>query len=110
MSCNVSTQTPNYVPGPTPDANARPWRMVMWMSGVFSLLVGLTMVVGELGYQPVRSLASPKVAELKENLRRNPNDEQLKKSIRELDLKQRRQYFRQLSHMQSGAYLLIGGA
>jgi outer membrane protein assembly factor BamB len=86
-----------------------PWWTLAWISGVFSLLVGLTMFVGELGYRPVTSLTSPKLAELKRNLRQTPTDEQLKKSIRELDLKQRQHYFRQLSQMQSGAYLLLGG-
>ena len=85
------------------------WRMAAWISGVFSALVALTMLLGELGYEPVKSLTSPQLAEFKANLRREPNNEQIKNSIRELDLKQRRHYFRQLSQMHSGAYLLLAG-
>jgi len=67
------------------------------------------MVIGEASYKPVQSLTSPQLSEFKANLRRNPTDDQLKKSIRELDLKQRERYFRQLSQMHSGAYLLLSG-
>jgi len=105
----MSTKTANFTQDNPPDAALRPWRLVAWIASVFSALVGLTMFVAELGYEPVRSLTSPELAEYKSNLRRNPGDEQTKKLIRELDLQQRRQYFRQLSQMHSGAYLLLAG-
>ncbi|HVV72623.1 MAG TPA: PQQ-binding-like beta-propeller repeat protein [Verrucomicrobiae bacterium] len=79
------------------------------MSGVFVVLIGLTMIAGEIGYKPVLSLTSQRMLDLKAALRANPVDEPLKKSIRELDLQQRRRYFRQLSQMHSGAYLLSAG-
>jgi outer membrane protein assembly factor BamB len=87
----------------------RPWWLTAWISGVFSLLVAITMVVGEIGHRPVQSLTSPELADAKAALRNTPNDEQTKKVIRELDLRQRRQYFRQLSRMHTGVFLLLGG-
>ncbi len=90
-------------------AAARPWQATAWISGVFSLLVALTLLAGELGHSPVLTLTSPEMLDLKTSLRRNPADEPLKKSIRELDLKQRQRYFRQLSQMHSGALLLLAG-
>jgi outer membrane protein assembly factor BamB len=77
--------------------------------GVFSLVVGVAMVVGHLGTRAEDPLKSPVLRESKEKLRLNPADEQMKQSIRALDLKLRQQYFRQLSRMESGVYLLLGG-
>src|SRR5436190_9203302 len=90
--------------------NSRPWRMVVWISGVFSVLVGITLLISHLDSQPAEVLKSPELAEAKARLRLNPTDEQAKKLIRELDLRQRGQYFRRLSQMHSGIYLLLAGA
>jgi len=92
-----------------PIQSAGSWVMAAWVSGAFSVLVAATMIIGEVGYKPVLSLASPRVAQFKAQLRRNPKDDEVKKSIRELDLTQRQRYFRQLSQMHSGAYLLLAG-
>jgi outer membrane protein assembly factor BamB len=54
-------------------------------------------------------LKSPQLAELKERLRLSPADEQIKQNVRQLDLQLRQRYFRQLSRMGSGVYLLLGG-
>ncbi len=103
----MAAKESNYLPEPRTAIGA--WRATAWISGVFSGLIALTMIVGEVGYKPVQSLSSPLMAEYQATLRRNPADEQLKKSIRELDLMQRQRYFRQLSQMQSGSYLLLSG-
>jgi outer membrane protein assembly factor BamB len=85
------------------------WRLAAWVAGVFSVLVGLTMLYGRFSVRAEDPLKSPQLKELKEKLRLNPVDEQLKKSVRELDLRLRQRYFRQLSQMESGVYLLLGG-
>src|SRR3974390_1211340 len=110
----------NTVPMNSPDGNQKPlylaetdsrlWRMVLWITGVFSILVGLTLLAGHLESQPAEILKSPELTEAKTHLRLNPTDDQSKKLIRELDLKQREQYFRRLSQMHSGTYLLLAGA
>ena len=83
--------------------------MAAWVAGVFSVLVGLTMISGRLSMRAEDPLKSPQLAELKEKLRLNPADEQAKQRIRQLDLQLRQLYFRQLSRMDSGVYLLLGG-
>ena len=85
------------------------WLMGAWVAGVFSVLVGLTMISGRLSIRAEDPLKSPQLAELKEKLRLNPADEQIKQNVRQLDLQLRQRYFRQLSRMGSGVYLLLGG-
>ena len=87
----------------------RSWRLTAWVSGGFSLLLGLAMLVGHLGVRAEDPLKSPQLAQLKEKLRVTPTDEPTKQQVRELDLQLRQKYFRQLSHVRSGIYLLFGG-
>jgi outer membrane protein assembly factor BamB len=90
-------------------ATRRNWRMTAWVAGVFSVLVGLTMIFGRLTIRAEDPLKSPQLIEYKEKLRLDPPDEQIKQRIRQLDLQLRQRYFRQLSRMESGVYLLLGG-
>ncbi len=87
----------------------RNWRMTAWVAGVFSVLVGLTMIFGRLSIRAEDPLKSPQLKEYKEQLRLNPSDEQIKKRVRQLDLRLRQRYFRQLAQMESGVYLLLAG-
>jgi outer membrane protein assembly factor BamB len=68
------------------------------------------MLVGHLSGDAIDPLKSPDLRELKEKLRLNPADEQLKQQIRQLDLQLRSRYFHRLSHSSSGTYLLVAGA
>lgn len=88
---------------------ARAWRLTAWVAGVFALVVGVAMLIGHLGSRAEDPLKSPLLKEYREKLRLSPADEQMKQRIRALDLQLRRQYFRQLSQMESGVYLLLGG-
>jgi outer membrane protein assembly factor BamB len=83
--------------------------MTAWIAGVFSVLVGFTMIFGRLSIRAEDPLKSPQLKEYKEKLRLNPTDEQIKQRVRQLDLQLRQRYFRQLSQMESGVYLLLGG-
>ena len=91
------------------EASLRTWRLIAWIAGVFSVLVGLVMLAGHIQTPAVDPLRSPQLGTYKEQLRLNPADEGLKQQIRQLDLQQRQRYFRQLSQRESGVYLLLGG-
>ena len=67
------------------------------------------MLYGRLSVRAEDPLKSPQLKEYKEKLRLNPTDEQLKQHIADLDLQLRQRYFHQLSQMESGVYLLLGG-
>jgi outer membrane protein assembly factor BamB len=52
---------------------------------------------------------APQYKELREKLARDRSDEQLLNDVRELDLKLRREHFRQRRFAEFGTYLLLGG-
>jgi outer membrane protein assembly factor BamB len=85
------------------------WQRAAWIAGLFSLVVGLVMIGGHFNREAIDPLKSPELKEYKQKLRLDPADEALKQKIRVLDLQLRQQYFRQLSQMGSGVYLLLGG-
>ncbi len=87
----------------------RPWELAVWVSGVFTVLVGVVMLLVHVYTPAIDPLKSPDLKVLKARLRENPMDEPTKQAIRALDLKHRQVYFRQLSRTQSGVYLLLGG-
>jgi outer membrane protein assembly factor BamB len=91
------------------EAARRAWRLAAWIAGVFSALIGVTMLIGHLSARMDDPLKSPRLKEYKEKLRLDPADEPLKQRIRQLDLQLRQRYFRQLSQKGSGVYLLLGG-
>jgi len=85
------------------------WRTVRAIAGVFLLIVGLVMIWGHIGGSAIEPLKSPELAALKEKLRLNPADEQIKQQIRQVDFQVRGGYFRQLSLSSSGVRLLLAG-
>lgn len=89
---------------------ASTWRWGAVVAAVFTVLVGVAMVVAHREHKSSDPWKSPELLKLKEQLRAEPRNEPLKTRIRELDLKLRRRYFRLLSFKASGVYLLFGGA
>jgi len=81
-----------------------------WIAGAFLVLIGLVMLVSHVNTDAVGPLKSTALAELKNRLRLSPMDDSLKQQVRQLDLELRGQYFRQLSQMSSGVYLVLAGA
>lgn len=106
---------PADIPKPTPDSKAGPvfvsqaWHRAALVSGIFSLVLGLAMFFTHVGTRAEDPLKSPELKQLKENLRQNPADEQIKTRIRLLDLQLRQTYFRQIARMNIGVYMLLGG-
>jgi outer membrane protein assembly factor BamB len=91
------------------DSSARYWRAAAWMCGAFTIAVGLIMLFSHLAARDEDPLNSSQLKDLKEQLRKAPTDEQLKNSIRALDLELRERHFRHLSRMNSGVWLLLIG-
>lgn len=105
----MSSRAPSNLP-PSPAALLRPWELAAWVSGAFTVLVGVIMLLVHLTTPAIDPLKSPDLKALKTRLRENPMDEPTKQAIRAVDLQHRQVYFRQLSRTQSGVYLLLGGA
>lgn len=78
--------------------------------GVLSLIILALLLSNHLLFRMSDPLDSKKLMELKDSLRRQPEDDSLKEQIRELDLELRKEYFRRREFSRIGAYLLLGSA
>jgi outer membrane protein assembly factor BamB len=107
MPADIQTTTPDSKAGLVLVPQA--WRRAALVSGIFSLILGLAMFFTHIGTRAEDPLKSPQLKQLKESLRQNPADEQIKTRIRLLDLQLRQTYFRQISRMKIGVYMLLGG-
>lgn len=79
------------------------------VSGIFSLIVALLLIINYIQTQAIDPLNSPALQSLMEQFEDNPTDELLKEQIRALDLLARKAYFTQLWHLRTGGYLLLAG-
>jgi outer membrane protein assembly factor BamB len=80
------------------------------VTGLFSALVGLILLVNHFLVPTDDPVKSVELAQAKEKLHATPTDEALKQKIRDLDLQARRTYFRHLQINLLGAWLLIAGS
>ncbi|MCK5845577.1 MAG: hypothetical protein KAG97_12760, partial [Victivallales bacterium] len=78
--------------------------------GLFAFAVASVMVADYYRLATVKPLTLPALRELDGRLKKSPDDERLKREIRELDLAARTFYFSTVSTFRSGAYLLAAGA
>jgi outer membrane protein assembly factor BamB len=90
-------------------ALARAWHFAAWIAGLFSLIVGLVLIVGYVRIQSDNPLSSLALADLKARLRETPAEQSLKDEIRQADFVQRNRYFKYQSRKRVGVFLLIGG-
>lgn len=79
------------------------------ISAIFSLIVCVFMVLNYGRTKMVGTTEEEELANLRAEIRRRPDDEQLLSQIRELDLKTRQQRIRGLDRSRKGSYLLLGG-
>ena len=111
MSQTPPASTAAAKPPPSSAGQARrAWLLTAWVAGVFTVLAGAGMLAQYVDAVRHDPLKSPQLAELKEKLKANPADEQLKQNIRRLDLELRQEHFRYLWRMNSGVWMLLGGA
>lgn len=82
----------------------------MGLAAVFLVLVAAIMLVANARHKASDPWRAPALLALKERLRAEPQNEELKREIRELDLHLRERYFRLLELKASGVWLLFGGA
>jgi outer membrane protein assembly factor BamB len=101
------------VPAPvqsgTSDVRQSVFAGIAWVGGVFTLLMAVALF---FTYQDGRAhdpFHSSQMQELKARLHQSPNDEPLKKEIRQLDWSLRQRHFLQAERIRSGALLLLAG-
>ncbi|NMC19215.1 MAG: PQQ-binding-like beta-propeller repeat protein [Thermogutta sp.] len=79
------------------------------VSGVFCAVVAAVLLVHYAIRPPVDPLDNPQFVALQKQAVAQPRNEALKERVRELDLRLRREYFRDRRFREWGAWLLIGG-
>ncbi len=78
------------------------------VAGVLASIICILLLSNYLLFKISDPLDSKRLIELRDSLRRQPDDVSLKEQIRELDLQLRREYFRRREFSRIGAYLLLG--
>jgi len=90
----------------------RPSRVAFYScltSGVFVVVVALTMLVRYHRTEAEDPVGARELLQLREKLHVSPKDEALKKQIREVDLRERRRFFAHVQRNTWGAWLLLAG-
>jgi outer membrane protein assembly factor BamB len=93
-------------PDPWPQAGL----LVAKISGLFCLIVLVLLIASHVQGRSAELLDNKELASLKASLVKKPNDEALKKQVRELDLQLRQKHFKRTALNQAGGWLLLGGA
>jgi outer membrane protein assembly factor BamB len=83
---------------------------VSLVSGLFTLLVAMIMVLGYVQLQRVKPLENPVIVQLKEQFDQDQENKDLQEQIRALDLISRKAFFSSTWQVQAGSYLLLAGA
>jgi outer membrane protein assembly factor BamB len=87
-------------------------RQLAWLAAVaalFTVLVGVAMLVNHSRVATYDPLTSSMLAAEKDRLRDEPTNESLKQGIRDLDLRIRHRFFQHLNFNRTGAWFLVGG-
>ena len=79
------------------------------VAALFSLVICVLLVVDATNRLTKVPLDSPQFLALKQKFSQEPNNEELKQEIRELDLALRKEYFREQQFTKNGVFLLLGG-
>jgi outer membrane protein assembly factor BamB len=83
---------------------------VSLVSGLFTLIVALILLLGYVQLQRVKPLENPVLLQLKEQFDRDQENKDLQEQIRALDLISRKAFFSSTWQVQAGSYLLLAGA
>ena len=85
-------------------------RNISFISGIFAALVALLMLLNYFQIKSNEPLETKSMEALVERLQDEPNNEELKQEIRDLDLLARKAYFTNQWQVNAGKYLLLFGA
>lgn len=85
-------------------------KIVSWVSGIFTMLIIITMIFSYFQLKTINPLDSPVLAELKEQYDKDPANRIKAEQIRAIDLMARKAYFSTRRQIEVGALLLVIGA
>ena len=85
-------------------------RIVSMISGIFILIIALTMLFSLIQLKTIDPLDNPVLLDLQEQYNSNPDNADLAEQIRAIDLMARKAYFSSRRQIEIGSYLLLIGA
>jgi len=97
---------------PHRDTSSASYRLVLaagWIGAVFSLLVCAFMIANNLAVRRADPVHAPALKRLVDELKTDPQNQELRASIRELDLLARQAFFTSQHFNRLGTLLLLGG-
>ena len=89
--------------------NVRLWRGIAIVAGVYSFIFCVLIIANFTQINRVDPVNTKVINTLVERLKENPNDNQLREEIRELDLLARKAYFTNQWQIRNGGYMLLIG-
>ncbi len=89
--------------------NVRLWRSVAIVAGVYCFIFCILIIANFTQVNRVDPVNTKVINALVERLKENPNDNQLREEIRELDLLARKAYFTNQWQIRNGGYMLMLG-
>lgn len=92
------------------DKNISSLKTISLISGIFTLIVALTMILSFVQLKTIDPLDNPALVALKEQFDREPDNANLAEQIRAVDLMARKAYFASRRQIETGSYLLLAGA
>jgi outer membrane protein assembly factor BamB len=85
------------------------WRSIAIVAGVFSFIICMLVLVNYIQINRIDPVNTELINSLVQRLEENPNDNQLREQIREMDLLVRKAYFTNQWQVKAGGYLLLLG-
>jgi hypothetical protein len=85
------------------------WRNIAIVAGTFSFIICMLVLVNYIQINRIDPVNTELINSLVQRLEENPNDNQLREQIREMDLLVRKAYFTNQWQVKAGGYLLLLG-
>ncbi len=92
------------------EKDIRIFRNISLVSGVFTLLVALLMLISLIQLKTIDPLDNPSIRAVKEQFDSDPDNRDKAEQVRAMDLMARRAYFSSRWQVETGSYLLLAGA
>jgi outer membrane protein assembly factor BamB len=92
------------------EKDVRIFKGISLVSGVFTLLVSLTMILSLIQLKTINPLDSPSLVSVKEQYDKDPENRDKAEQVRAMDLMARKAYFSSRWQVETGSYLMLAGA
>ena len=89
--------------------NEQFWNRIIWIAGMFSFIICVLIIVNYAQINRLDPINTEVINKLVERLNQNPEDNELREQIREMDLLARKAYFTNQWQIRTGGYMLLIG-